>query len=146
MLVSLLKQWFARKHAGANPVALPVTREALQNGASKEIIEGVGYQNSGQLERAEGAYRNVLRRYPDHFDALHLLGAVLKRQGRLTEAITTLRKGASLSPHNAEMQFNLADAYYADEQFSAAVLGYCKVVELDPQMAAAHSNLGNAYK
>lgn len=145
MLGSLLKQWLAQRRAGANPAASFATLEHLQDGAREALTEGVSYQNSGQLERAESAYRSVLGCHPDQPEAVHLLGTVLSQQGRLAEAIATFQKMVGLNPRSAEAQFNLANAYGADEKFSAAILGYRKVIELDPQMAAAHNNLGNAY-
>src|SRR5688572_8082864 len=144
MLGNLLRHWWAHRPTGPKRVAPASMPEGPQD-ARDTLAEGIEDQNSGQFDRAESAYRRVLRSHPEHLEALHLLGNLLRQQGKVGETIATLQTIAGLSPGSAEAHFDLANAYAAGEDFAGAVIGYRKVVELDPLMAVAHNNLGNAY-
>ena len=52
-----------------------------------EIEKALCYHNSGQLQRAEELYRQILAHTPNHPDALHLLGVVLHQSGNHQAAI-----------------------------------------------------------
>jgi tetratricopeptide (TPR) repeat protein len=46
----------------------------------RDLEAGLAYHKAGRRERAERLYRKVLRREPDHPDALRLLGVIASEQ------------------------------------------------------------------
>ena len=57
-----------------------MTQETIQR-AMQVAIE---HHQAGRLAEAEGIYRQVLARFPDHTDALHLLGVLAGQTGQAT--------------------------------------------------------------
>jgi TolB-like protein/class 3 adenylate cyclase/Tfp pilus assembly protein PilF len=57
--------------------------------------------------RAEEQYRLGLSRQPNDGEAHMLLGLLLRRQGKWTEALGEFRRGAELDPGNSQCQMNL---------------------------------------
>lgn len=53
---------------------------------SVKVDDAVDQMNGGQPDRAARALRGILRRYPEHLDAMHHLALVLDGQGREAEA------------------------------------------------------------
>ena len=57
---------------------------------------------SGQLEQAEGCYREALRLQPQQSDASHNLGLLLRDTGRPEQALPLLESACSLHPDNVQ--------------------------------------------
>jgi Flp pilus assembly protein TadD len=66
------------------------------------ILEALGraYFNSGQTERARGAFEGLLEIDPSAHYAHYAIGQCLKRLGRLDRARTHLRLAVALSPYD----------------------------------------------
>jgi tetratricopeptide (TPR) repeat protein len=95
--------------------------EALQYGVEKTKIYfrlGNIYFDAGKLEHAEYAYRRAIDLDPNHINAHHNLSVVLRKQGKLSEAIRMRRtaerlalrypKRAQLTPEQVEHARRLA--------------------------------------
>src|SRR5262245_48555152 len=68
---------------------------------------GKGHQQAGRLAEAEQAYRLALEMVPDQPEALHLMGLVAYRTGRLDAGIEFLRQATERSPGSPVYWFNL---------------------------------------
>ncbi len=69
--------------------------EALKYGIKKEAIYfrlGNIYIDSGDLSRAEYAYKRALEVDPHHVNAMHNLSVVYKRQGKISLFVKTYKK------------------------------------------------------
>ena len=86
-----------RHHAQA---AVVLERAAKLEPAKASILEALGraYFNSGQAERARGAFEGLLDVDPSSPYGHYALGQSLKRLGRRQEAGTHLRLAVALSP------------------------------------------------
>jgi tetratricopeptide (TPR) repeat protein len=111
--------------------------------AQKPLLDAVGAHRRGDLDAAEAGYRAILRAQPKHFDATHLLGAVLLVRGRNKEAETFLRRAVALSPGVAAAHSNLGNAVRAQGQAEASLAHYDRAIALDPGYVDALSNRGN---
>jgi tetratricopeptide (TPR) repeat protein len=79
---------------------IDVLVEALQYGVEKAKIYfrlGNIYFDAGRLDHAEYAYRRAIDLNPTHVNAHHNLSVVLRRQGRLSEAIRMKRHAERLA-------------------------------------------------
>ncbi len=84
---------------------IDVLIEALQYGVEKAKIYfrlGNIYFDAGKLDHAEYAYRRAIDLDPTHINAHHNLSVVLRKQGRLSEAISMRRRAQLLTFKNPQ--------------------------------------------
>ena len=103
------------------------------------------YQN-GEYESAEALANLVVSKYPDSQLGWKVLGAVLRRSHRNSEAEEAYRKAVELSPQDAEAHYNLGNTFKELGRLEEASLSLKKAVMLNEEFADAHNNLGNTLK
>ncbi len=101
---------------------------------------------AGQLDEAESIYRQIAAALPDHFDAVHLLGALCYQRNRLEEARELLERAMRLDPAAAEPYYHFGCVLQAQNRFSEAITYYRLAIARQPEYAEAFNNLGNAHK
>jgi predicted O-linked N-acetylglucosamine transferase (SPINDLY family) len=108
------------------------------------LAAGLRHHQSGQLQQAEQAYRQILQANPHHADALHLLGLVAFQVGRHDVAINLIREAISSNPFEGGYHYNLGTVYQAAGRTAEALKSFEQAVLLNPNHAEAQYNLGNA--
>jgi tetratricopeptide (TPR) repeat protein len=78
----------------------------------------------GDLDRAERLYTDILRRYPGHFDALHLLAMLNYQRGELDAALELLRAALRIDSARADAQSDLGLVLLAMARLEEALAGY----------------------
>ena len=78
------------------------------------------YFKERKLDLAIEECRRALRLDPKSAVAHNLMGMILGRQGRLDECISSLNTAAALDPNYADPHANLAVAYFAKQDYTAA--------------------------
>ncbi len=63
------------------------------------LHEAARHQQAGDLAKAEAMYRQILKRHPDHPDALHLLGMVTHLMGDPRTAVDLSARVIRRSPY-----------------------------------------------
>jgi tetratricopeptide (TPR) repeat protein len=86
----------------------------------------------GNLAVAQSTYRDVLATFPDHPDALHLLGVTYLQSGDPGQAAPLLEK-AVRQLNRADALGHLAQAYFALARYAEAHESFRKAARLDPQ-------------
>ena len=105
------------------------------------LANALKQQRAGQLEDAERLYEQVLASRPDHFDALHMLGAIALQSGRPDRAVQLIRRALETNPTVAAAHANLALALVQLERFEEAVESYGRQIALRPDAVAAYVHL-----
>lgn len=112
--------------------------------------DALACQQSGQFQKAEALYRQILVAPAAGADAAYLplthynLGSVLQEAGRLAEAEGCYRRALQFNPDFAEAHFNLAVVALHQRHFEPAASAASRVVALRPDLAVAHDVLGLA--
>jgi predicted O-linked N-acetylglucosamine transferase (SPINDLY family) len=106
----------------------------------------LGHYQSGRLEQAEAACREILGRKPDHFEAVNLLALLLHRSGRSREAIALLQAAVAQGLQEAAAYNNLGEMLRQQGRLAEAVEAFAEAIAASPSLGEAHFNLGNAYK
>src|SRR5256885_5672641 len=70
------------------------------------------------------------------------LGLRAYQRSQLNEALNYFREAARLHPRDARAANALANTWFALKQASLAAREYRRAIQLDPQLAAGHKNLG----
>jgi predicted O-linked N-acetylglucosamine transferase (SPINDLY family) len=98
----------------------------------------------GRHLEAQTLCRQILNDLPNHFDALHLLGATEIDCGRFDEAAAVLARAVNVEPRSAEAQSNLGIALFKLNRYEEARACQEKAIALKPNFPSAITNLGNA--
>ncbi len=119
------------------------TRETRRRWAAHApaIESGLAALRAGRTCVAEAIFRDVLRRSPDHPDALHLTGVIALRAGQTEQARTWIGKALLALPDWPEALVNLANANRLAGDHQAALRLYRRAIAVRPADPLAHSNL-----
>ena len=97
---------------------------------------------SGNLKSAANLCRRVLKMWPRHAEALHLLGVVTFKAGNPGRATRYLADALAVRPSDLEITRNLAFALRDSDKPAAAAENFREVVRLDPNDIVSHFQLG----
>jgi tetratricopeptide (TPR) repeat protein len=110
---------------------------------TRALLErALAHHQNGLIEEAERSYEHVLRREPDHFDALHMLGVLALQTGRPDRAVELITRALSQRPTVAAAHNHLAKALADLARFEDAIACYSVAIELRPSFVDAY--LGRA--
>jgi Flp pilus assembly protein TadD len=118
----------------AAPAAIDPLAEALQR--------AIEHEQAGRLEEAEAILRDIVSKAPDRHGAVHLLGVVSYRQGRMGEAVAMMERSAALAPATALYHRNLCEAYRITGRLDDALRAGNTAAALAPDDPHCHHNLG----
>jgi len=97
----------------------------------------------GELPHARTALESLLKKAPNLFDAVHLLGVVLDAQGEHRLAVTQLQRAVHLNGKSVEAWNNLGSAYRHCGDLPAAVGCFEKALTFAPNSYRELINLGH---
>ncbi|HEY3077795.1 MAG TPA: tetratricopeptide repeat protein, partial [Burkholderiales bacterium] len=100
--------------SGQSELALEAARRAHEgnrNNLGYLNTLRVAYGEIGELERAEAAFRKVLKRKPGSLDAVLNLAKALEKQERLPEALKLYERALAMEPAYPKLATNLARLY-----------------------------------
>jgi protein O-GlcNAc transferase len=104
------------------------------------------HHRAGSLDNAAEGYRQVLKDYPDHPDALHLLGMIHHQREDHEEAARLIEKAIAANPNSPQYHFNLGTSLANLGRMKEAADAFQRASQLDPKNALAFGNLGNALR
>jgi predicted TPR repeat methyltransferase len=99
------------------------------------------YQN-GQFVEAEKLAVSMTQEFSDHPFGWKVLGAVLKKTGRIGGSLSAMQKTVQLEPGDAEAHSNLGVTLRALGKLNEAEASYKQSLALKPGYVQAHYNLG----
>jgi tetratricopeptide (TPR) repeat protein len=109
--------------------------------AATSLNKGLKEHAAGHLENAAKAYREVLVHEPNNKFAYYNLGLIEQQNGRNQSAEGNYRQALAVDPDFVPALFNLA-IILTNDRHEEAVTVYRRVIELKPDDAGAHLNLG----
>ena len=115
----------------------------------EHLARALELHQNGKLQDAERLYQKVLRLKPEHFDALHMLGAIALVNGRDEYAIDLLSRAIRQNARVAAAHWHLGLALMNRERFEEAIQSFERQIELQPdcldprlKIASAMSRIG----
>jgi len=100
------------------------------------------YQNE-RYGDAEKSARSLSKQFPCHNFSWKILGAVLKKTGRASEAVFAGGKTIEITPDDAEAYNNLGNTLQELGRLDEAEANYKRAIVLKPDYAQPQYNLGN---
>lgn len=126
---------------GPTPVVEAPPRSAEEQFLALLALAGE-HEAAGRLDEAESLLNHMLAPSADRPRALHLLGIVLFRKGRVEEALARAERAVALMPNASLFRRNLCEMYRKTRRFDEALAAGRRAVELEPNDIHAHHNLG----
>jgi tetratricopeptide (TPR) repeat protein len=99
---------------------------------------------SVSIAEVEAGLRARLRGMPDDVSAIHDLGVLAFRDGRVKEAVHLLRQASALEPRNVALLRSLGQVLRESGEAAASADAFGKALEIDPRDAAVWNALGVA--
>ncbi|KAF0165880.1 MAG: glycosyl transferase group 1 [Rhodocyclaceae bacterium] len=121
----------------ARPVSLPSAPDVAEM-----MNRAVALHQSGQREEAVALYRQVLAVYPEHVDALHLLGVAHCHGREFEQALPLFENVIRLKPDFPDAYNNLGKALKSVDRLADAERVFRRATEFIPSAAEAWTNLG----
>ena len=100
---------------------------------------------TGRFNEAINNYKKILRKHPNHFDALFMVGTLYAKQNKMAVAIRYLEMAVKIKPDFADLWNNLGNVYKATGDFARAKKCYMDCLKLNPSHASAHHGLGTIF-
>jgi tetratricopeptide (TPR) repeat protein len=109
-----------------------------------KIDQGMALCQQGRLSEAERIFMEILRRQPDHFEVLHLLGIVASATQRAGWAVELIENAIRLNPKVATAHSNLGVVLQDLNRLDDALASFERAIALKPDYAEAFYNRGVA--
>jgi tetratricopeptide (TPR) repeat protein len=106
--------------------------QLLQPNCARMLRRAWRAHEHGEFEKAERFYTAVLHIHPDHFDALHGLGLINYRRGRLDAALALIQAALKADLDRADGFSSLGLVFHALKQFERALRSYDEGLRLAP--------------
>ncbi len=97
---------------------------------------------AGDLDIAEGIYREILSLQPDNAHAIHLLGVIALQKGRADEARELIEAAIKREDDHAPFHCNLGEAYRLLGRLDQAEKCFLAALDRQPSYPQALTNLG----
>jgi tetratricopeptide (TPR) repeat protein len=108
----------------------------------EKFRDAMARHQGGELDQAQGLYRDILRDQPDHADALHMLGLAAHQQGRNEDAKRLIADAVKIDDQNAFYHNNLGEVMRVLGETGGAASCYRAAIALQPGNSQTHNNLG----
>jgi len=145
-MLCLLPAWVFRDARGAAErwkQKKAVREQAQLENAFRFGVDAVANRRRSE---AEEAFRSILKRRPQHRNALIALGEVLRDQGRYEEAAECHRRAIRQDEDDLKAHYSLAEDHVVAGDLPAAEAVYQKIITLRPKRSvAAHEQLRDLY-
>ena len=109
-----------------------------------EMARAGRLERDGEGNKAEDIYRGILRRYPEHVEAMRRLAKIATEHRKYKEAEVFLKQAVKVAPDYARAWLDLSVAQLNRDKLEEAVASARQLVELAPGISDSHLALGNA--
>ncbi|HJP49747.1 MAG TPA: sulfotransferase [Pseudomonadales bacterium] len=119
-------------------------RKRRDMGFADEITQAGKFERNGEPDKAENIYRDILKRDPNHIEAIRLLAAVACTHRHFRDAEVLLLQAVSLAPDFAKAWLDLSNVQGELDKFPESIESAREVEKLAPQTAESYIALANA--
>jgi tetratricopeptide (TPR) repeat protein len=124
----------------------PVPAAVAQVDSAALFARALAAQESGNADRAQTLWREVIAAEPTQAAPHTNLGVLHRQAGRIDDAIREYDAAIKLDPRDARAYHNLGVAHRLRGAWTDAERAYLRAVELRPDQVDSHYNLGVLYE
>tara|TARA_B100000131_G_C18118607_1_gene612069 strand:- start:1512 stop:3581 length:2070 start_codon:yes stop_codon:yes gene_type:complete len=100
----------------------------------------------GQIDKANEECLNFLKKEPNNFDILHLLGIIFFQKKKYKLSIEYIEKAIKINPDSAEANNNLGIVLKENKLFELSLESFKNAINIDPKYVDAYNNIGIVYR
>ena len=104
--------------------------------------EAMNFHKNGELKKANDLCLEVLKKEPNNFDILHLLGVIAFKNKNYKISYDFLNKAVKINPDNAESHNNLGIVFKKLNKFDDALKSWNQSIKIKPDFIQAYNNRG----
>ena len=109
----------------------------------EEIFTLAGQEyKKNNFKSAEKLYKEILKKNPNHFDSIVLVGTLSAQFGKLEIAKQLFQKAIQINPNHPRVYYNLGLVFKEIGEYQKAISYYEKAIKIKPEYFIAYSNLG----
>jgi len=123
---------------------MPSAKEQSPSQSQHNIL--LEHYQSGHYNDAEKLAISLTEQFPYDQFSWKVLGAALKKIGRISESLVASQKAVEINPQDIEAHNNLGNTLQELGKLEEAEASYRQAIVLKPDFAVAHNNLGNTLK
>lgn len=117
-----------------------------QQNSQQLLLQGYEHHQKNELSNAKECYKKTLALDKNNADANHLMGLILKAEGKVAKGIDFIKRAIKQSPNAAVYHFNLGRAYHELFDLEKSVASLYEAIRLQEDYADAYYNLGIVYE
>ena len=121
-------------------------QDKIKHPSELEIQNLIKLYQDDQLDEAEKISLLLTKKFPLHQLAWKILGIILKKKGRIEEALIINQKIVEINPKDVEALYNLGNTFKELYRLEEARTNYKIAIKLQPEHFGAHNNLGIVLK
>jgi tetratricopeptide (TPR) repeat protein len=104
---------------------------------------GVGFQQLGDLNKAERFYKKAIHADKNFASAINNYGTVEYERKHFGKAITLYKKALEYHTETATLYSNLGYAYFGNKEYPQAMSTFAQALALDPEIFERHGTSGS---
>ena len=108
-----------------------------------KLQQAISLHQAGQLQQAEQICQQILRNYPQHAKALHLLDVIVYQVGENEVAIGLITQAIEMDSTQYVFFNSLGAALQEQDRLEESIQAYQQAIHIQPGAAEAYYNLGN---
>jgi protein O-GlcNAc transferase len=121
---------------------MDILEKKYSDSLSAELKRAVEFHRTGQVDRAEGVYLNILKAIPEQSEVLHLLGVIAHQKGNNDKAEKMINRAVQLAPDNPIFLNSLGTVFKVKGALTKALGCYQMAIQIDPNHFEAHLKMG----
>ena len=106
-----------------------------------KLQQAVFLCQSGQFRKAEQICQQILRDFPRHADALHMLGVIAHQVGDYSIATSLITQAIEIDSNQSSFFYNLGNVLQEQGRLGESIDAYQQAIRIQPEHAGAYSNL-----
>jgi tetratricopeptide (TPR) repeat protein len=110
------------------------------------LKKAITLHQDGKFFDAKHHCNIFLKKNPNHFNALLLMGIIHLQLNEYSESIVKFKLAEKISRDDITLLMNLSVAYQYTKNFNDSLAYINKILKLSPKNSDAYNNLGNIYK
>ena len=108
-----------------------------------KLQQAISFSQTGQLQQAEQICQQILKDFPQHANALHLLGVIAYKVEEYKIATDLISRAVRIDSDQSLFYINLGNVLQEQGRLEESIEVYQQAIHIQPDHADAYINLGN---